>query len=314
MELPSPRGVRQNQGGPDGALAFLSELRAVSGDETGQPPALSAVPMGAGAGLTVEGGRRVLERRVAVGDHTSRFVKLLLQRRGQALLSQAGRQAELAQGDLAIIDGAQDFRLDMPGPCDQAVLVLPRDLVARRHEGLLGRVGTTLRGDEPTHRMVFEAVYAMVRHAERLTPEARNRSLAAAVDLVGVLKLPAPRGRSGPDGRFEIALADIDAHLADPDLTATTIAARQGISRRRLDAIFRERGSSPERVIWDRRLRRIAEELSTRTLGRRRLLDLALAWGFSSEAHFSRAFRTKFGEGPRAFHRRAQPSTARRAR
>ena len=110
------------------ALAFLRELHVVSSAETGQPPALRAVPMGAGAGLTIEGGRRVLERRVVVGDHTSRVVKLLLQRRGEALLSHAGRQAELAQGDLALIDGAQDFRLDMPGPSDQSVVVLPRDL------------------------------------------------------------------------------------------------------------------------------------------------------------------------------------------
>jgi AraC-like DNA-binding protein len=302
---PSP-GIRQNPARADGALAFLSELRVVSSPETGHPPALRAVPMGAGAGLTIEGGSRVLERRVVAGDHTSRIVKLLLQRRGQALLSHSGRQAELVQGDLAFIDGAHDFRLDMPGPSDQSVIVLPRDLVARRHEGLLGRVGRTLSGDDPTHRMVFEALHAIIRHAERLTPEARNRSMAATVDLIGALKFLARRG-SGPDRRFEVALADIDAHLADPDLTAAAVAARQGISRRRLDAIFRERGSSPERIIWDRRLRRIAEELSAPRVGRHRLLDLALAWGFSSEAHFSRAFRRKFGEGPRAFRQRAHP-------
>jgi len=63
------------------------------------------------------------------------------------------------------------------------------------------------------------------------------------------------------------------------------------------------RGQSPERLIWERRLERISEDLRNPAHARRRLIDIALTWGFNSQAHFSRAFRRKYGQSPSAFRR-----------
>jgi AraC-like DNA-binding protein len=115
-------------------------------------------------------------------------------------------------------------------------------------------------------------------------------------------------GDSSPSRRrLARALVELEAQLADPELTAATLAAQQGISRRRLDAIFAEHGLSVQSLIWERRLVRVAAELGAESKRALRLIDIAQAWGFNSEAHFSRAFRRRFGQSPSAYRRGASP-------
>jgi AraC-like DNA-binding protein len=101
-------------------------------------------------------------------------------------------------------------------------------------------------------------------------------------------------------------MADIDANLSDPELSGALLASLQSVSRRRLESVFAQQGKTIEEVIWARRLERAAIDLEDRLLAHRRIVDIALRWGFSSEAHFSRRFRLRFGESPRARRRRAE--------
>ena len=55
------------------------------------------------------------------------------------------------------------------------------------------------------------------------------------------------------------------------------------------------------RYIWKRRLERCKDELVNSDRPERWLADIALSWGFSSPAHFSKAFKQEFGASPRDF-------------
>jgi transcriptional regulator GlxA family with amidase domain len=204
---------------------------------------------------------------------------------------------------LTLIDGARPFALELGRDYEQLLFQLPRDVVARRHEPLLQRVGHALRGDEPGHAMVFATLSAMVEHLAALSEGQRARALDSIVGLLGGLEA-APVETTAARRRLARALADLETHLADPELSAEMLAAWQGISRRRLDSVFAEYGSSVARSIWERRLERIAADLQEPSKQTLRLIDVALSWGFNSEAHFSRAFRNKFGEAPSAYRRR----------
>ena len=69
------------------------------------------------------------------------------------------------------------------------------------------------------------------------------------------------------------------------------------ISRTQLYRLFEPLGGVA-RYIQEQRLVRACAELSNPAHDHRRIYEIAFAWGFSSEAHFSRLFRHTFGQSP----------------
>lgn len=90
-------------------------------------------------------------------------------------------------------------------------------------------------------------------------------------------------------------LAHIDEHLADRGLTTSTVAAAVGLSNRQLTRVFRE-GGGVGRVIRERRLRSAHEQLTADPAAP--IARVAHACGFVSHAHFTRAFRERYGVPP----------------
>jgi AraC family transcriptional regulator, positive regulator of tynA and feaB len=76
---------------------------------------------------------------------------------------------------------------------------------------------------------------------------------------------------------------------------------RPSVSRPYLDRLLARIGTTASQELWARRLSRAAEDLSTAAHRQRTILEVALANGFSDPAHFSRAFRKRFGQSPRSF-------------
>jgi AraC-like DNA-binding protein len=257
--------------------------------------------MGAGRAWIVEDAALALER---PAENSSDTLKLVLQSRGNARLKHAGQRVSLGAGDLTLVDGRLPFRLELEPSYRQSLVELPRSLVSRRHRWLLGRVGEAWSRAEPAHAHLFESLEAIVKRLAGLSEAQRAPLLEAVLSLLASTHEPAT-GESRSEWRYARACADLEANLANPDLTAALLAELQATSRRHLDAIFSLRGMSIERRIWDLRLLRIAEQLVDPRHAQRPLIDLALSWGFNSHAHFTRAFRRKFGMAPSAFRTRA---------
>lgn len=88
----------------------------------------------------------------------------------------------------------------------------------------------------------------------------------------------------------------VDANLNDPGLSADRLCLALGLSRSALYKLF-EPHQGVARYIQGRRLLRIREILHDPVDGRR-IGEIAFAFGFTSEAHFSRTFRRAFGCTP----------------
>jgi AraC-like DNA-binding protein len=71
-----------------------------------------------------------------------------------------------------------------------------------------------------------------------------------------------------------------------------------GISVRHLARIFESTGRSPARYVMERRLVRAHQELTGAGARQTTIADVAHRWGFSSQAHFARLFRARFGLTP----------------
>lgn len=96
--------------------------------------------------------------------------------------------------------------------------------------------------------------------------------------------------------QLERARAYIDAHLMEP-MPADRIAEFVGVSRSSLYRLFAVEGGVA-RYIWRMRLSRAYSCLLRRE--ETKVASVAFRFGFRSEAHFSRAFRRRYGVSPSA--------------
>lgn len=97
------------------------------------------------------------------------------------------------------------------------------------------------------------------------------------------------------NSRLGDAIKIIEDHLENP-LGSVELARRLGISTRQLERMFeRYLNTSPRRYIMDQRLHR-ARNLIVQT--DQALTEIAMACGFTSTAHFSKAYREHFGKTP----------------
>ncbi|MEM1382763.1 MAG: GlxA family transcriptional regulator [Pseudomonadota bacterium] len=105
-----------------------------------------------------------------------------------------------------------------------------------------------------------------------------------------------PLGATAP-AKLRAAIALMERHLEEP-VAIPTIAGEVGLSQRQLERLFTLYVcKSPLRYYRDIRLDR-ARGLVTQT--EMPLWEIALACGFTSPEHFSRAYRGRFGLAPRA--------------
>jgi AraC-like DNA-binding protein len=96
----------------------------------------------------------------------------------------------------------------------------------------------------------------------------------------------------------------ITEHLANPNLSATTIARHLNVSVRHLRRIFATRHRSVTEWIWTQRLDRAQENLIARSARSHSIGEVALRWAFANQAHFSRRFKAHYGVTPSEYRRR----------
>ena len=93
----------------------------------------------------------------------------------------------------------------------------------------------------------------------------------------------------------------IERRLDDPDLTPARVAQAEGISERYLQKLFEGVDDNFTHYVRERRLQRAWADLSNPAESHRSISEIAYRYGFGDSAHFSRAFRHRFGLAPREF-------------
>ena len=85
------------------------------------------------------------------------------------------------------------------------------------------------------------------------------------------------------------------------NLDIATLAAESGYSRAHFLRSFREAtGQTPHRYLLELRLEKARKLVASKSMS---LIDIAAACGFSSHAHLTTAFRSRFGVAPSAYRR-----------
>jgi AraC-like DNA-binding protein len=92
--------------------------------------------------------------------------------------------------------------------------------------------------------------------------------------------------------------ADIVRNLADPDLTASAVAARHGVTPRYVHKLFESEGVTFSEWVLGRRLATAHPLLIDWRFGTRSITSVALGVGFSDLSYFNRTFRRQYHATP----------------
>jgi AraC-like DNA-binding protein len=111
-----------------------------------------------------------------------------------------------------------------------------------------------------------------------------------ATDLVGTAALRA--------ARLNAIKTDIYDRLADPGLSVGSVAARQQVSPRYVQALFEAEGTTFSEYVLRLRLARVHRVLTDACSMESTISDIAFATGFGDLSHFNRAFRRRYGITP----------------
>ncbi|HEY0104818.1 MAG TPA: helix-turn-helix domain-containing protein [Rhizomicrobium sp.] len=232
----------------------------------------------------------------------SPYLYVILQTSPELLaVRQSGAEVLLRKGDWTLIDSLKPAEFEFADRLDIVAFNLPRELMAKRawnSDLPLPRVFSGSHGSSALFSAYAAALYVQ---ADALNPD-DTRHRETFLDLL-FASLPddfdaQSRAR---DRRLQRALKYVDDHLSDSSLSPAMIAAEIGVSLRHLHRLFEDMGRSVGDVIRQRRLERARCDLSDPRFSGTSVLDIALNWGFSDAAHFSRAFRSAFGKPPRDY-------------
>jgi AraC family transcriptional regulator, positive regulator of tynA and feaB len=250
-----------------------------------------------------------LKKDALVSGQDAYFAVVLLS--GEYSLEQNGRETFLRPGDMALYDATRPHRVRCPQPFSKLIVSIPRTLLRGRIAGV--DHCTALRIPGCAGIGVIASSFVRSASSQTATLSAREFSALSepCLDLLALaITSVHPKGTQGPRTRSasRVKVKDfVERRLTDPALDTTTIASAVGLSSRYINGLFEAEGTSLMRYVLTRRLECCRRAMLAPTQESRKLADIALYWGFRDVAHFSRAFKLRFGCSPRAYREARLP-------
>jgi AraC-like DNA-binding protein len=223
----------------------------------------------------------------------------VLEQGATAVASQQGTVA-VQPGDVVVSSTLVPYAVAFTGTVRHTFSVSYADLGLPRTV-LHAALGTPLGGDHP----VAPGLGAFLTHLARTRNRPASPHGQALQEPIVALVRALVATSAGDEFRARAPLAEtvgrraeqyIRSHFTDPSLTPAKVAEVHGISVRYLYRVLGDLGFSPAGFIRELRLEACARVLASS--GSTRVSAVAHQHGFVDQAHFTRAFRQRFGCTP----------------
>jgi AraC-like DNA-binding protein len=243
----------------------------------------------------IYGNDHIIERRPShITKLPSDSILLCLLLEGNAFHYHQDGFETLSAGDAILYDADRPFMYGFHTPMRQLILEMPRDVFLESTGNSSLDKPHMIRGSDSVStgehtRTLAEVIQGTLRSktAPRLLIEEQ------ALDLFGILV--GSNGGSPGQAYLLAAKSHIRGNFHRADLTTANIARAVGVSIRHLARVFALEDSSVAKFVMDTRLERAMQLLANAGSRPLQVGDVAATVGFVSAAHFSRAFRNKYG-------------------
>ncbi|MDP1027257.1 helix-turn-helix transcriptional regulator [Sphingomonas sp. KR1UV-12] len=232
-------------------------------------------------------------------------------------IQHAGRDFELRDGDLAIIDRSLPLACDGGPGWSARLLELGDRRIGARIDDRQRFVGVPMDGGSDL-AMVVKRLWLMLEDTARLQlgrsepgdDLVEARLIEILTDLAARLAAQVVdiRLTSHDAATIERAQVLIAAHLSDPDFGVAELAALMRVSARHLSSLFARVNTTTSHAILTARLTLARRLLVDPVNARRPISSVAHACGFDDQSYFARCFRREIGMTPRRFRAEGQDS------
>ena len=222
----------------------------------------------------------------------------ILLRRGSWTANFEAGHIQVASGQICVMDFAHSWVVEGTAQ-DNIMLVVPRQLIEEIAPGAPPLHGRTIEG--ASGRLLAEHMFTLARHL----PDLRMKDMPVVQQVtIGVLAAtlrglpqedPTPCRNLHRDIGSRV-LAHIERHLTDSTLSVASICRDVAVSRASLYRSFNSTNGIANYI--QRRRLEAAHAMISDEGGKLSMAEIANMYCFSSQAHFSTAFRRMFGYTP----------------
>jgi AraC-like DNA-binding protein len=221
---------------------------------------------------------------------------------GSGFFVQDGRHLLLTQGDLVIYDTRTPFLLGFLTEMHESLVDVPEAAFTRRTGIAADQLPIKITPDSQASRMSASLLGRTVSECMTQEHSGEQDHLAGVIydTLSMLLRTQLDDQRTSATSELSKLLAKryILQHLVNPELSPAEVAQAIRLSLRQLNRLFHQEGTSPARYIWEQRALRAFEDLHNPMKRVLTVGEIGFACGYSTQAHFSRAMKERFGMTP----------------
>ncbi|WP_162246076.1 helix-turn-helix domain-containing protein [Variovorax sp. Root318D1] len=262
----------------------------------------------------IVGNEHVVERTMPIvrrHPKNSLFACLLLE--GEAFFYQSGRCDLVRSGDLIIYSTAKPYLYGFTRPMRQLLIDVKADELFESGDDIsrvsLLKIDGSLRAGQLLTQPLRDGIIGFIDNPLADTAPALHEEIRARLRmLLRPSAHDAPRGDDVNALRLLRAERFIAEHLGNRELDAEAVANHVAMSLRNLNRMFEKYERSVTQWIWQERLALAQRKLADAAYASRSIGDIALDCGFSTQAHFAREFKQRYGLTPTQY--REAPSSA----
>lgn len=238
--------------------------------------------------------------------------QLTLGIRGRMAICQKGKEATVGARSLALYHTSSPFHGYVMTSADQSEVIqtqVPRNLLSQANQKAGDVIASAISTSAGPGALLAQYLVGILSNAGNRRPDVAVKLGHVVADLLAVLidDLTGEDARQVADSRQRtLALAVhayIERHLADPDLSLDKVATAHHLSVRSLQRLFQEQCMSVTEWIRNRRLERCRRDLVDPLFVGQSIHTIAASWQFTSQAHFTRLFRSTYGLTPGEYRR-----------
>lgn len=249
----------------------------------------------------VSGAQQVTRTAPLLAQADAEYFLLNIQRSSHSLVRQDGREAVLQQGDMALYSSTRPYQLSFHDAFAQTVVVLPAEPLRSLCPAIDRLTALPLSGQQPLVALLAATAEAYFHTPfESLPGICGQHAERALVEMVaGAVSAHVGQAASARSSLAQFHLNRIRqyvlTHLADSGLSIQQVGAALSLSPSHIHRLFEAQELTFGAWLWECRLLASKRALRQPEHARLPISQVAYRCGFNHAAHFSRAFRARFG-------------------
>ncbi|MES9829283.1 MAG: helix-turn-helix domain-containing protein [Candidatus Thiodiazotropha sp.] len=222
---------------------------------------------------------------------------------GRYKLQQGGREIFLRPGEMSLYDATQPHRIDIPERFSKILISIPRKTLDQRIPNIGNLTATKIPTAGGVGAVTSTMIQSILKHLHEIDQDHFFQMSDHVLDFLTLSLEQISKRMANQTRHRALTLMRvkrfITEHIGDHQLNAAAIASGTGLSVRYINNLFSDEETSVMRHVKQQRLEKCRRQIGSKQRRTMLISEIAMQCGFINMAHFSRAFKQRYGMSPR---------------